>query len=164
MTLSNLSTPQLLKSADSMLALALQKFDMAAVEQATDGALSDAPGVLALIAQAAATTAQAKLELERSSSFINARGILIAIEDIAGVYVNYNDPDPEKGEGVLIVARTPITRRDENGAEKVPTTKTYKFFGPAAMRLRAWFSSHEFFTRFVAFDAGDDFTPACIPE
>lgn len=114
----------------------------------------DLPGVLALIAQASAATAQARIELERSRCFIAARGILIAIEDIAGVHVDY--VDVVKGEGVLIIARTPITRLDENGHEKTPVTKTYKFFGQPAMRLRSWFKSHEFFSRFGAFDAGDD--------
>ena len=149
-----LSTPQLLSSADRMLALALERFQVPASPSDDQ---HDLPGVVALIAHAASATAQARLELERSQCFIHARGLLIAIEDIVGVEVNY--VDHEQREGVLIIARTPITRRDENGQEKLPVTKTYKFFGPVAMRLRAWFVSHEFFGRFVAFDAGDDLTP-----
>ena len=152
-----MNTAKLIDSSDSMLGLAIGQCDT--LPRPTEADPYGAPLTLATMAQAAAATAQAKLELERSRNFISARGVLIAVEDIASVYIDYCDP--EKGEGVLIIAKTPITRRDEvTGQEKTPTTKTYKFFGASGRRLRAWFNSHEFFNRFVAFDAGgDDFDP-----
>lgn len=143
------TTPQLLKAADSLLEVALSS-----VPAPSEKVSPEYAGLLALIAQAATDLARAKIEHERSRSFIAVRGCVINVEDIASMQLDIEDID--MGPGVLIVARTPVTRLDESGRGKMPATKTYKFFGAPGAALKAWLLSTEFFERFVTFDAGGD--------